>query len=167
MYQIADLTVEIVVNSVQFAILTIPPGGISGTVSFTGFVTCVICVMGPNAGVTQLNIVANTTLPGNIAGPSTSIAVPPAYTLVGALCVAYFTTPPNNPTPLGSNATFPVTIFSTIDFDFTFITLNGQFFCPITTLTPSGTGFSGSCTGFVPCYVPDTRHCFICHLLAR
>lgn len=147
------LTVEIVVNSVQFAILTIPPGGISGTVSFTGFVTC---AMGPNALVTQLNIVANTILPGNIVGPSTPIAVPPAYTFVGTLCVAYFTTPPNNPTDVGANASFPVTIFSTINFDFTFITLNGQFFCTITTLTPSGTGFTGSCTGFVPCYVPDT-----------
>ena len=142
------LEVDVLINGVLFATVNNPVNGISGTVNFAGYVTC---LMGPNALVTQLVIVTNTTYLTSLPGPSTTIGSLPSYTFLPAQCIAYFTVPPNNPAQIGAAASYTPTIFSTLAFVDSYITLNGEFFCNIGVV---GANSTGACTGFVPCYLP-------------
>ena len=142
--------IDITVNnpSIVFASITDASNGFTGTLTFTGTVTC---QMAATASSNQLNITA-TVVPFPSGTPST--LTPIAVTVVSppGACNVYFTVPATDPAQIGAGQSFPVTIQTTIALNEAYITLNGQFFCNI---GPVAIGATGSCTGFVPCFLPS------------
>nr|BAK03555.1 predicted protein [Hordeum vulgare subsp. vulgare] len=142
--------IDIIVNnpSIVFASITDSSNGFTGTLTFTGTVTC---RMAATASSNQLNITATVVL---FPSGTPSTLTPIAVTVVSppGACNVYFTVPATDPAQIDAGQSFPVTIQTTIALNEAYITLNGQFFCNI---GPVGASATGSCTGFVPCFLPS------------
>ena len=140
-------TVAIDVNGIIVKTLTDTVNLITGTITYTGFVTC---PMGPSGAVTSLAINATTTLPSGSPAITATTAV--GYTYVAANCLAYFTTPSSNPATIPAAQQYLASIATTtVTFTDAYITLNGQFFCSLGAVLANDTA---SCAGFVPCFLP-------------
>ena len=145
-------SIVISVNGSIFASLTDTSNGFTGSITFTGKITCFLVISGliPNTLVIKSD--------GTIIHTPTVISttINRASTLAPGQCGVYFVNPPTDPAQIQAGTSTPVTIETNVPFNESYITLNGKFFCNIgqVIIGSPGQSVTAGCSGYVPCFLP-------------
>ena len=156
-------SITMTVNDILFGFVQDLVNGLTGSVTFTGHVTCqmiaeAVVIGDLNVQVIGVDIATNTSI-------VTTRTV--KYTVTPGQCGVYFVNPAADPAQLQPATSIPVSISTDIPFVDSYITLNGEVFCDIGPISvspgrdnrnASGTATIASCIGHVPCFLPPSAH---------